>query len=52
MNFIINDFLQHHSKYNSSYSPKKQIIPYNTSNLHDCLHDKKHFVLEEVFQIM
>jgi hypothetical protein len=32
---IKNDFLQHHSKYNNSYSPRKQIIPHNTSNLHE-----------------
>jgi hypothetical protein len=33
--FIKNEFLQHHYKYKSSYSPKKQIIPHNTSNLHE-----------------
>jgi hypothetical protein len=32
---FINEFLQHHSKYNNSYHQKKQIIPHNTSNLHD-----------------
>ncbi len=32
--FFRNDFLQHHSKYNSSYSPKNK-IPHNTSNLHE-----------------
>ncbi len=47
--FINNDFLEHHSKYKSSYSPKKQIIPHNTSNLHENaplpLLDKKIFCL-------
>ncbi len=33
--FIKNDFLQHHSNCNNSYSLKKQIIPHNTSNLHE-----------------
>jgi hypothetical protein len=30
----IMNFLQHYFKYDNSYSPKKQIIPQNTSNFH------------------
>jgi hypothetical protein len=57
--FIKNDFLQHHSKYNNSYSLKKKQIKSHITHpifmkMHPCplLHDKKHFSLEKVFQIM
>ncbi len=32
---FINEFFQHHSKYNNSYPPKTNKNPTYTSNLHD-----------------
>ncbi len=56
--FIKHTFFQHHSKWNTKYSQKKQVMLHNTFNIHGnatlplLITKYMFFLFEEAFQII